>query len=49
VAKKWPIPAVILSNKLARKYLGYQPAVSLKEGLGLTFSWQRDKYKNLGR
>jgi len=33
------IPEVILSNKLAEKYLGYQPIIRIRDGLSLTYQW----------
>ena len=37
----------VLSNELARSVLGYQPKVTLKEGLSETFAWI--KQRGLGR
>ncbi|MCG2706407.1 MAG: NAD-dependent epimerase/dehydratase family protein [Candidatus Omnitrophica bacterium] len=41
---KSPISEVILSNKRAWKYLSYQPKVSIKDGLALTYQWFKNNY-----
>ncbi len=44
---KGPLPEVILSNRAAKKYLGYQPAVRIMQGLGLTYQWFKDNRRGL--
>lgn len=44
---KGPIPEVILSNRAAKKYLGYQPSVRILQGLSLTYQWFEDNQRGL--
>lgn len=41
------IPEVILSNRAAKKYLGYQPSVRILQGLSLTYQWFEDNQRGL--